>query len=463
MGISFGSINTGLPKDIVKQIVEAEKIPINKMEERKGKSEAKKKLVGELTGLMNDLKKSILQNANARSLRELKVNTNDEVVGVTVDKNIANPANYQFEVVQLAQKSSALTSGFEDKDDSYVGVGFIQYTLPNGEEKEVYIDSDNSSLSAIAKLINKDSENGMNATAINDGSGSDAPWRLLLSLDDTGDENKASFPYFYFVDGEDDLYLEKERPAQDAIVKVDGFEVEVPGNKVNDLLPGIKIDLKKAKPGEEFGLTIAEDNQAVTEKIITFIDSINAITSFIKKQNTMDENTDTSKTLGGDILLQTVEGRLRASIFKDIETSAGYRRLSDIGISFQRDGSLELDQNKFETSLNDNYQVTTEVLTGYFKEDGTKTPGVIDNLNKFVSLAIKFPDGILSSRTKGLDSKIDQIDRRITQKKRMISEKEKNLKNKFARLEGTISKIQSQGAGLSALGAAPTNAVTQLG
>ena len=36
-------------------------------------------------------------------------------------------------------------------------------------------------------------------------------------------------------------------------------------------------------------------------------------------------------------------------------------------------------------------------------------------------------------------------------------------KNKFARLEGTISKIQSQGAGISALGAAPVNAVTQLG
>ena len=433
------------------------------MESRKSKAGEKKKLVGELTGLMNGLKKSILENANARSLRELKVNTNDEIVGITVDKNIANPANYQFEVVQLAQKSSALSSGFEDKDSSYVGVGFIQYTLPDGEEKEVYIDSDNSSLSAIARLINKDSENGMTATAINDGTDSDTPWRLLLSLNETGDANKATFPYFYFVDGENDLYLEKERPAQDAIIKVDGFEVEVPGNKVNDLLPGIKIDLKKAQPGEEFGLNILEDNQAVTEKILTFVDSINSITSFIKGQNTLDETTDTSKTLGGDILLQTVEGRLRSAIFKDIETSKGYRRLSDIGISFQRDGSLKLDQNKFEASLNDNYQVTTEVLTGYFREDGTKSLGVIDNLNKFVSLAVKFPDGILSARTKGLDNKIDQIDRRITQKKRMISEKEKNLKDKFARLEGTISKIQSQGAGLAALGAAPTNAVTQLG
>ena len=433
------------------------------MEERKGKVDAKKKLVGELTQLMTDLKKNILANGNARSLRELKVNTNNNIVNVTVDKNVANPANYQFEVVQLAQKSSALSSGFEDKDESYVGVGYIQYTLPNGDEREVYIDSDNSSLSKIARLINKDPDNGMNATVINDGSGSDAPWRLLLSLNETGDEQLATFPYFYFVDGEDDLYLEQERPAQDAIVKIDGFEVEVPANKVTDLLPGVTIDLKKAIPGEEFSLKIDEDTQAVAEKVVNFVDSVNAVISFIRKQNTMDETTDTSKTLGGDILLQTIEGRLRSSIFKDIETSAGYRRVSDIGISFQRDGSLKFDSAKFQASLDNDYKVTAEVLTGYFKEDGTKSNGIIDNLNEFVSRALKFPDGILPTRSKGLESKIDQIDRRIEQKNRMIEDKEKNLKNKFARLEGTISRIQSQSSGLSALGAAPTNAVTQLG
>lgn len=463
MGISFGSINTGLPKDIVKQIVEAERIPIKKMENRKSKIEDKKKLVNELGDLINALKKSVLENGNARSLRELKVDSNDELVAITADKNIANPANYQFEVVQLAQKSSAMSSGFEDKDDSYVGVGYIQYVLPNGDEREIYVDSDNSSLTKIAKLINSDSENGMNATVVNDGSGSDAPWRLLLSLQETGDEQNATFPYFYFIDGEADLYLEQERPAQDAIVKIDGFEVEVPGNKVNELIPGINIDLKKARPGEEFSINVSEDKEAVSGKIFDFIESINAVLSFIKEQNTIDQNSDTSRTLGGDILLQTIESRLRGAIFRDVETSQGFRRLSDLGIIFQRNGTLEADQKKFDLALSNDYKAATEILTGYYKADGTKSAGVIDNLNKFIDSALKFPDGILTNRKKGLDSKMNQIDRRISQKKRMIDQKEKNLKDKFSRLEGTISKIQAQGAGISALGAAPTNAVTQLG
>lgn len=463
MGISFGSINTGLPKDIVKQIMEAERIPIKKMEERKGKIENKKQLVGELNKLMSDLKGKILANGNARSLKELKVDTNNDLVGVTVDKNIANPSNYQFEVIQLAQKTSAMSSGFPDRDNAYTGVGYISYTLPNGDEKEIYVDSDNATLDGIAKLINKDSENGMHATVVNDGSDTDEPWRLVISLDDVGDGNKATFPYFYFIDGEYDLYLEKERPAQDAKIKLDGFEIEVPENKVKDIIPGVTIDLKKARPGEEFSLNIGDDKEAVTGKIGDFVDAINGVLSFIRQQNNLDENTDTSRTLGGDILLQTIEGRIRSIVFKDVETSSGYKRVGDIGLAFQRDGSLELDQKKFEKVLAENYASISEVLTGFFRPDGTKSNGFIDNLSEFVNSAIRFPNGILTNRSKGLDSKIDQIDRRIEQRNRMLEQKEKNLKDKFARLEGQISRIQSQGAGLAALGAAPSNAVTQLG
>ncbi|MCR9206229.1 MAG: flagellar filament capping protein FliD, partial [Halobacteriovoraceae bacterium] len=158
-----------------------------------------------------------------------------------------------------------------------------------------------------------------------------------------------------------------------------------------------------------------------------------------------------------------IEGRIRSIVFKDVETSSGFKRVGDIGLAFQRDGSLKLDQKKFEKVLSENYGSVSEVLTGYFREDGTKSNGFIDNLSEFVNSAVRFPNGLLTNRSKGLDSKIDQVDRRIEQRNRMLEQKEKNMKDKFARLEGQISKIQSQGAGLAALGAAPSNAVTQLG
>lgn len=463
LGISFGSINTGLPKDIVQQIVAAEKIPVQNMEKQKGKIADKKGLVDQLVKLVEDVRGNLALNANARSLRELKIDTNEDIIHATADKSKAVPGTYQIEVLELAQKSSAMSTGFEDKDESYVGVGYIQYTLPNGDTKDIYVDSDNSSLSSIAKLINKDTSLGVTANVINDGSGSDTPWRLILSLNKTGDEAAVDFPYFYFVDGEDDFQLEFQREAHDAKIKLDGFEIEVPENKAADLIPGISLDLKKAKPGEEFTLKVSEDIQAVGAKVADLVGKLNAVLSFIKSQNTMDEKTDTSRTLGGDIMLQSLEGRIHTAVFKDVMTDKGFRRAGDLGLRFTRDGALEFDDKKFQSLIAEDYNTVAQILTGTFTPEGGKTEGFMDNLNGMTNMALRMPDGLIQSRKKTLSSNIEQIDRRIAQKTKFIEEKEKNLKDKFARLEGTISRIRGQGAGVAALGAAGNDPVQQLG
>jgi flagellar hook-associated protein 2 len=462
LGISFGSINTGLPKDIVKQIISAEQIPVQNMEKQKGKITDKKGLVDQLVKLVEDVRGNLTLNASARSLRELKIDTNEDIVHATADKNKAVPGTYQLEVMSLAQKSSAMSTGFKDKDESYVGVGYIQYTLPSGETKDIYVDSDNASLSAVSKLINKDSALGVTANVINDGSGSETPWRLILSLNKTGDDAAVDFPYFYFVDGDDDFQLEFQREAHDAKIKLDGFELEVPENKANDLIPGISLDLKKAKPGEEFSIKVSEDVAAVGAKVQDLVGKLNAILGFIKTQNTMDEKTDTSRTLGGDIMLQSLEGRIRSAIFKDVMTDKGYKRAGDIGLRFDRQGALEFDDKKFQSLIAEDYNSVAQVLTGTFTPEGGKTEGFMDNLSSMVNMALRTPDGLIQSRKKTLTSNIEQIDRRIAQKTKYIEEKEKNLKDKFARLEGTISKIRSSAAGLQGLGAT-SDPVQQLG
>lgn len=466
MGIAFGSIATGLPKDIVQQIIKAEKIPVQKMEGRKDKIKAKEKLVNELHGYLTEVNGLLNANKNSKALSELKVDTNEDLIGVTIDKNIADPTNHSIEVVQLARKSSAMSSGFESRNESYVGVGYISYVLPNGESKEIYVDSDHSSLDGIASLINKDGELGLKATVVNDGNGNEKPWHLLMSVSGTGESKKATFPYFYFVDGEEDFYLEKERPAQNAIVKIDGFEVEVPENKVKDLIPGVTLDLKKAKPGEEVNLDIKQDITAVSGKFQGIIEKVNSVLKFIHKQNSLDEKTDTTKTLGGDLILQTIESRIRSSIFKEIPTSEGPRRIGDLGVTFQRDGTIALDDKKFDSFLSKNYKTGVQILTGKIENnDGkyTKSNGFINNIIDVVKTIIQRPSGVLANRKSSIKNKIKQIDRQIERKQRLIAQKETNLKNKFARLEETVSKIKSQGAGLSALGAQGSNPVTQLG
>lgn len=462
MGISFGSIQSGLPKDIVQQIVAAEKIPLQQLDVRKQKVEAKKSLVDDLTQRVEKLRGSIFANKSARSLRELDVQTSGPEITATADKNVAEPASYQLEVIQLAQKSSAITNGVEDKDETYLGVGYIQYTLPNGDEREIYVDEKDSSLTGIAKLINRDDESGMQATVVDCGDGSDNPWKLIVALDETGDINKAEFPALYFVDGEEDIFFEQKRDAQDAKIKLDGFELEVPANKASKIIPGVTLDLKEPTNGKEITLTIKEDTAKIADKVNDLIENINNVLKFIKEQNALDESTDTSQTLGGDITLQTLESRFRAALFTEVQTDSGPSRVSDLGISFQKTGLISLDKAKLEAALEADYTKVAQTLTGKYTKEG-KVRGFIDGLEDVVVGATRRPGGILSSRKEGLDSQIRQIDRQISNKQRQIAKKEDMLKAKFARLEETISKIKTQGSGLAGFAGGGFNPVQQLG
>jgi len=452
LSISFGSINTGLPKDIVAQLMKAERIPITQMEARKGKIVDKKNLVQELEKKVTELRDLVVNNQDTKSLRELKVATNSDFVNVTLDKNIAQPGIYQFEVGQLAQKSSAMTNAVEDKDKTYLGVGFIKYFLPNGEAKEIYIDSADSNLTNISNMINRDPSLGLTSTVVNDGSGDDNAWRLILSLRDTGDENLAEFPYFYFVDGEQDLYLEQERPAHDAKVKIDGFEIQKKENNLKDLIPGATVELKKAKPGEEFSISITEDKEAITLKVKDIVDKINAVLTFIKEQNSMDDKPDTSRTLGGESLLQTLEARIRGALFKTVNTKSGPKRVGDIGITFQRTGLLQFDAKVFESAVAKDFQSVADVLTGAVDSNGIKYEGFIGTVFQTTNMSLRTPDGVISSRKRTFGDRIEDIDRRIEDKERMLAQKEKSLKDKFSRLESTMSQIRNQGAGIASLG-----------
>ena len=451
MAVSLGSINTGLPKDIVQQIIAADKGPLRNMETQKEKFASKMKLLDEFIGLMKELQSELTKNQTAQSFRELKSTFRDDLVDVTTDKNIAQASAHQFEVLQLAQKSSALSNGFEDPENVYLGVGFFSYERPDGTSKEIYIDDENANLRGFAKLINDGSDNKMTAKVINDGKGGDTPWRLLIAFQGTGDERKISFPNFYLLDGEEDFELEFERAAKDAKVKLDGFEIEVPDNKVNDLIPGVTIDLKKAAEGDEFTINITEDIKKITAKISLFVDKINVILKFINEQNAIDAKTDTSKTLGGDITLTNLERQLRSIIFRSYQTNEGLQRLGDLGATFQRDGLLSLNKEKFESESNSSFLTISEMFNGRITPDGLRTGGLIQDLTQILDRSLRFPDGVILNRKKGIQSRIDQIDRRIEQKQKVIEQKEKRLKEKFSKLEGTISRIKSQGTGLQAL------------
>jgi flagellar hook-associated protein 2 len=282
---------------------------------------------------------------------------------------------------------------------------------------------------------------GMQASVIQDKVDPDNPFKLILAGKGVGGENKIDFPKIYLLDGDQDFYFDESREAKNGKIKLDGFEIEVPENTLEDLIPGLVIDLKQAAPGKNINLTVQEDREVVAGKAKTFVESVNAVLAFIQQQNTLNEKSDTSKTLGGDQVLRTVEMRLRNLIQGTVVGAGPIQNLSQIGITFNRSGTLEFNEEKFNTILAKNPVDVQQFLAG----DGQST-GLIPRLKSTVNGLMDNMFGPVANKRKSLQSEIDRSDQRIETIERNLVNKETALKRKFANLEETMSRLQGQGA-----------------
>jgi len=447
-GISFGGIATGLPPNLVDQLIEAEKIPIKTIQANKGKQETKLKLVTDLETKLNAITSSIGGLASAHGFTDMKLSSGDQnIVNGAVDPSAAVPGSWNVEVKELAQKAAALTNGFPDKDKTEVGVGYFKFEGKDGT-KEIYINGNDNTLQGVANQINA-ARLGVKAAVINDRSDKDAPYRLMISGDGVGDDNEIKYPTLYFLDGDQDIYFDQKREAKNGKVKIDGFEFEVNDNKVKDAIPGVTLDLRQESPGHTVNLTVTEDRQVVSGKVKSFVDAYNAVLSFIQQQNNLNEHTDTSASLGGDGLLRSVEMRLRALVQNPQYGTGSVSRLAQIGIEFQRNGTLQYSEDKFNKALANDPNAVQKFLAG----DGFST-GFIPVLRREISTMLDQAFGPVSNRKRSLQDRIKQMDDQIGAKEKQLQIKEEGLKRKFAALEQTVSRLKGQGGAVAALGAA---------
>lgn len=436
----MGGINTGLPPNLVDQLVELEKEPIKRIEEKKAKAQTKLDLVNQLDEKLKAITGSLGELANTKGFTDITVTSGDpSIVTGTADPNTTVNGSWDIEVLQLANKASALTNGFPDKDKSQIGVGYFRFKTPNGD-REVYIDGRNNTLEKAAATINN-AGIGVQATVIKDSKDEDAPYRLMISGIEVGKGNKVEYPTLYFLDGDHDLYFDEERPAVNGKIKLDGFEIEVDENRLNDIIPGVTLDLKQAAPGKTINVGVAENVEAVSGKISSFVDKMNEVLSFIQGQLRIDQNTDTSKTLGGDSMLRSIESDLRRMIQgAQLGVKGSIKNLNQIGIMFNRNGTLEFDQGKFNKVIGEN----VDDVKSFFVGDNFNTgfiPTVRNTVNRLTNNAF----GPVGNKRRSLISQIQQADQRIDSLVRNIEMKEKNLRRKFANLEETMAKIRGQG------------------
>ncbi len=449
-GLRISGLASGLPPNLVDQVIEAERMPVKQMQDKKAKIEDKVKLVGDLETKISDIGKNISSLIGRNGFVDKKFNSGfPDIINGTLDPEKAEPGEWTLEVVQLATKPSVSSNGFPDKDETKIGTGYIRFLNNEGEQKEVYIDEDNSTLQGVVDKINS-SNSGVRATLVNDRSDKTDSYKIELSGLKTGDDNQIEFPVVYMLDGRQDFQFVENNKAKNAIYKLDGHTYENADNMITDLLPGVTLDLKQAKPGQPIRVGISENYDIISDKVKSFVDSYNAALGFIQNQNKLVPGEKGGQArlgpLGGDGMLRMTESRLRQIIQNPQQTNSEIQRIIELGIEFNRNGTLNFNQEKFKKILTADPQKVIQFMRGNLVDRG-----FIPQMNLGIKSLVDPSGGIVGSRKKNYQDRVNQIDKSIERKEKGLEKREEQLRRQFSEMETAMSKIQGQGNALAGI------------
>ncbi len=176
--------------EIVDSIMKFERRPADLLEAEQAEKtniiSAYKALQAKFLALSTELSK--LTRRSAWEASSIQV-SDDSYLSATSSGRL-NSGSYDVQVLSLARNHQLASQGFEDQSMALFGTGAITIQVGDGSSETVTIDSNNNSLTGIARAINT-AKVGVTASIVNDGSDSN-PYRLVLAADKSGLANQIS-------------------------------------------------------------------------------------------------------------------------------------------------------------------------------------------------------------------------------------------------------------------------------
>lgn len=258
----------------------------------------------------------------------------------------------------------------------------------------ITLDAASQSLQGIRDAINK-ADMGVTATIVSDGS--DTPYHLVLTSNKTGEASTMKItvggengdpgdPAVAALLGYDPAgvqNLTQTSGAQSTLLNVNGIQVKSESTTVKDAIQGVTIN---ASAVGKTTLTVAEDTSGIKSAVDGFVKAYNSLNSTINNLTAYDPDTQTAGILQGDATVRSIQTQLRRMISSPIEGSgSSLNSLSQLGISFQKDGSLAVDSAKLDKAIQDNSAsigslfaamgTTTDSLVKFDKSSAATKPG----------------------------------------------------------------------------------------
>ncbi|MEO8419104.1 MAG: flagellar filament capping protein FliD [Methylophilaceae bacterium] len=384
MTISSPGIGSNLDVNgIVQKLMSAEQGPLNIVTQQKTNYQSKISAYGSLKSSLSTFQATVDSLSSASRFMVQSATAGDSSVFTATSNGKASLGNYSIEVQQLAQAHKiSPNAGFASTSDS-VGTGTLSiafgtydssgntFTLnADKASKSITITSANNTLAGIRDAINL-ADAGVTASIVNDGG--TAGNRIVITSKDSGTVNSIKIS----VTDNDATNLDnsglsqlaydptltigagknasERQAAKDARLSIDGINVTKSTNVVSDAIEGVTINLLKTNAGSANTLAVTHDTDKIKTSVNAFVKAFNDLNSTIRSLTKYDEAGKTGGPLLGDGTTRSITTQIRNVLTGAIGSSGTLTTLSQIGVSFQRDGTLAVDSTKLDASITNNF------------------------------------------------------------------------------------------------------------
>ena len=432
--ISAPGVGSGLDiNSIVSQLMAIERQPLNRLESSRQDLQVQLSAYGKLKNALTGFQSALSDLKTVNAFEVYKAVSSDETALTATADSSAAPGFTDIQVVRLAEAHKMGSLAIADTDSTTLGRANDSMTLTvNGNAFTVA--GGGMTLSQLKDAINDAPDNtGVTATIISENSGSH---RLVLTAAETGNANAIEVSASRRLEGDLELADINDPNQLDAELLVDGlYTVTRSSNTINDAISGITLNLL-AETSSAIEIQVSRDSAAVTESVQAFVDAFNEL------RTTIDSLSGEGNDLEADNTLRSIENQIQA-VFNTPPSAlnGSFTYLSEIGVSFQRDGKLSLDSGDLQKAIDTDFAGMAELFANDDQGYLFRVDALINNLVQ--------ADGPIDIRQDGLNNRMDRVDQRISDMEYRLELREQRLLDQFNTLDTLMGQLQGTSAFLS--------------
>jgi flagellar hook-associated protein 2 len=208
-------------------------------------------------------------------------------------------------------------------------------------------------------------------------------------------------------------------------------------------IPGLSVTIKDTGTDT---LTVAAETGTAQKKIQTFVSAYNALTSKIDELTKItvgSNNTVTSAILANNREVSDWQQSIRRMAFgSELSSASGIARLDDLGIDFDSDGKLSIEDS---TVLTEALTDDPEGVAKFFNDSST---GIATKIYSYINTTIG-ADGSYDSQTESISSQLSKLDTQIDTLTTQLANKRERLTASFVAMETAQAQIQQNGKTLN--------------